>query len=141
MMIATDRQTAHVWNVKSGQLLFSLSGHTDTVNDAKFSHDDRLIATASADRTIKIWTRNGQLLRTLEEHKATVNSLAFSSDNKLAISVDHDGEMKFWDLPRIERQALDLDRLLQRSCDRLRDYLRGRSCEVNVDRDTEDDGM
>jgi WD40 repeat protein len=141
MIIATDRKTARVWNANSGQLLFSLSGHTDTVNDAKFSYDDRLIATASADRTIKIWTRYGQLLRTLEEHKAPVSSLAFSSDNKLLVSADRDGELKFWDLTRIERQALDLDRLIERGCDRLRDYLRGNSCDVNADRDAEDDSM
>ncbi len=141
IMIATDRKTARVWNANSGQLLFSLSGHTDTVNDAKFSYDDRLIATASTDRTIKIWTRNGQLLRTLEEHKAPVSSLAFSSDNKLLISADRDGELKFWDLPRIERQALDLNQLIQRGCERLQDYLRGNSCDVNADRDAEDDGM
>jgi WD40 repeat protein len=141
LIIATDRNTARVWNANSGQLLLSLSGHTDTVNDAKFSYDNRLIATASADRTIKIWTRDGQLLRTLEDHKAPVSSLAFSRDNKLLISADHDGELKFWDLPQIDRQALNLDRLIERGCDRLRDYLRGRSCDVNVDRDTEDDGM
>jgi WD40 repeat protein len=141
IMIATDRKTARVWNVKSGKLLFSLSGHTDTVNDAKFSSDNQLIATASTDHTIKIWTRNGQLLRTLEEHKAPVSSLAFSSDNKLLISTDHDGEMKFWDLPRIERQALDLNQLLQRGCDQLRDYLRGSSCDVNSFQDAEDVGM
>jgi WD40 repeat protein len=141
IMIATDRKTARVWNVKSGQLLFSLSGHTDTVNDAKFSYDGQLIATASTDRTIKIWTRNGQLLRTLEEHKAPVSSLTFSLDNQLLISADHDGEMKFWDLPRVERQALDLNQLLQRGCDRLQDYLHSNSCDVNADRDAEDDGM
>ncbi len=141
ILIATDRKMARVWNVKSGQLLLSLSGHTDTVNDAKFSYDNQLIATASDDRTIKIWTRNGQLLRTLDDHKSPVSSLAFSLDNKLLISTDRDGEMKFWDLPRIERQALDLNQLLQRGCDRLRDYLHGNSCDVNTFQDAEDNGM
>src|SRR5262249_3100000 len=56
-----------------------LTGHTDLVFSVTFSPDDRWIASAGADRSIRIWeTETGQLVRVLTGHGAAVNSLAFS---------------------------------------------------------------
>ncbi|GFF59902.1 hypothetical protein IFM51744_10092 [Aspergillus udagawae] len=57
-----------------------------------------LIASASFDRTVKIWdAANGHYLQTLEGHSKLVNSAVFSHDSKLVASALTDGTVKIWD--------------------------------------------
>jgi len=66
---STDRDL-HVWNVTSGELDQTLSGHSDWVLSAAFQpgleRSGRLLASSSADETIKIWDlQTGVCLQTL----------------------------------------------------------------------------
>lgn len=59
--------TAIVWNNQTGEKVFELAGHTDTVIFAAFNHDGTLVATGSMDGTIKVWSATtGECARTLE---------------------------------------------------------------------------
>ena len=50
-----------------------LSGHTNMVYGVAFSPDGRLVATASWDKTAKVWdVTSGQEVRTLFGHTAEV---------------------------------------------------------------------
>jgi WD40 repeat protein len=77
-----------------------LEGHQDTVNAVTFSPDGRLIASASSDRSIKIWHLDGTLWRTLKGHWGGVYSVNFSSDRQTLVAAGGDGIINFWDLER-----------------------------------------
>ncbi len=73
-----------------------LVGHGDLVTRVKFSPDGQLLATASWDKTIKIWRRDGQLLHTLQGHTDAVWSVNFSLDGKMLASSSRDKTVKVW---------------------------------------------
>ncbi len=76
-------------------------GHVEMVWDNAASADGRWYATASHDRTVKIWdARTHRLVHTLEGHNGMVWSVAFSPDSQVLASGavgDSGGEIKLWD--------------------------------------------
>ncbi|NES44061.1 hypothetical protein, partial [Moorena sp. SIO2C4] len=73
-----------------------LEGHQGSVLSVSVSQDNQLIASASSDKTIKLWSRDGQLLHSLEEHDDTVWCVSFSPDNQIIASASKDKTVKLW---------------------------------------------
>ncbi|BAY27570.1 WD-40 repeat-containing protein [Calothrix sp. NIES-2100] len=63
-----------------------------------FSPDGKTIASASFDRTVKLWDISGKLLKTLNGHSGSVNSVSFSPDGKTIASASSDSTVKLWDI-------------------------------------------
>ncbi|MGB7522326.1 MAG: hypothetical protein WA896_22075 [Spirulinaceae cyanobacterium] len=73
-----------------------LEGHDDVVWGISFSSDGQTIATASRDKTIKIWHPDGSLVQTLTGHDDSVTSVVFNPDGSLLASSSWDGTVKLW---------------------------------------------
>ena len=72
---------AKLRDVSNGQVLHTLSGHTDSVDSAAFSKDGKWLVTGSRDNNARVWdVASGKLLLLLSANSGTVESVAFSPD-------------------------------------------------------------
>jgi WD40 repeat protein/transcriptional regulator with XRE-family HTH domain len=89
---------ANVWDAISGRAVFTLTAHTDVVEDVAYSPDGKRLATASRDGTAKVWdAATGQQLMTLAGHTTAVVSVAFSPDSTQVATGSLDGTAKVWE--------------------------------------------
>ncbi len=80
----------------SPSLYKTLKSHKSWVLDVTFSPDNQTLASASADKTIKLWRLDGTLINTLEGNQTSVNTIRFSPDGELLASGGIDGTIKIW---------------------------------------------
>ena len=82
-----------------------LQGHRKTITDIAFSPNGRWVATASMDRSIRLWdVKSGnQLARFLAGHRDWIRSIAFQPDGTRLISGGDDGAIRLWDLQKGRR--------------------------------------
>jgi WD40 repeat protein len=75
-----------------------LRGHSDAVNKILFSADGSLLASASDDRTVRLWdVGTGRQLSILRGHTDSVFAIAFSPDGGVLASAGFDGTVRLWD--------------------------------------------
>lgn len=88
-----------VWDLNSGQILYTLLGHNDTVRSLAISADGRILASGSGDSTIKLWNlQTGKLFATLSGHSSPVWSVAIARDGQTLISACEDGTINIRNL-------------------------------------------
>lgn len=104
--------TVKLWDTSSQKLLKTLPKHNDTIRTLTFSRDGELVASASWDGAVKVWTKEGELVTSFTEHgtpvsdmtphvdadRASVNGVSFSADGNFLASVGYDRHIRFWGL-------------------------------------------
>jgi WD40 repeat protein len=95
--------------------LLTLAGHTGKLFDIAYSPDGKWLATASADRTTRLWDTATGALRATVQHADRVATLAFSPDSRLLASGSQDQTVRVWDvIAGRELAALSIGAPLQR---------------------------
>jgi WD40 repeat protein len=89
----------------TGQMLLDIKpSHSDTVFGLSFSPDNKLLATAGADKFVKVFeVPSGQFQKSFEGHTSHVLDVTWTPDGKRLVSVGADNFAKVWDYEKGEK--------------------------------------
>ncbi|KAK1938484.1 putative WD-repeat protein [Babesia divergens] len=100
LLSGSDDNTMFIWHPHSSSRkpVHRMTGHQKLINHVAFSADGRYFASASFDKTIRIWCGiTGKFLRTLRGHIGRVYRVVWSCCGSLLVSASSDTTLKLWD--------------------------------------------
>ncbi|MBW4472022.1 MAG: protein kinase [Stenomitos rutilans HA7619-LM2] len=99
VLASSSGTTIKLWDVQTGQVIRTLTGHLDIVSCLVMSLDGQMLISGSADKSIRLWdVRTGQRIGAIALHTDTVLSLALSPDGRTLASGSLYDPVKLWDL-------------------------------------------
>ncbi|PRQ44911.1 putative transcription factor WD40-like family [Rosa chinensis] len=98
---------AKLWSMPQVTKVATLKGHTERLTDVAFSPvQNHLLATASADRTARLWNSEGAHLMTFGGHLDRLARIAFHPSGKYLGTTSFDKTWRLWDVETGEELLL-----------------------------------
>eukprot|EP01132_Coremiostelium_polycephalum_P009326 gene9326-11436_t len=92
-------KSIHLFDVRTGQLVKTFSGHTGSISKVIFNPHGNLIISGSKDCTIKFWDIvSGVCIKTFSSHLGEVTSVSTNSSGSYLLSASKDNSNRLWDI-------------------------------------------
>jgi WD40 repeat protein/class 3 adenylate cyclase/tRNA A-37 threonylcarbamoyl transferase component Bud32 len=97
LALVCNDDNLRIWNCSTAKIESTFQTSHGAVNDARFSHDGRCIASACSDGHLLVWDAEGRNeMADLDTGTTQTGCIAFSSDdNMVAVSADK-GQIELW---------------------------------------------
>ena len=97
VVLAGGRLTARVFGTATGDMLYVPDQRG--IADITFSPDGKLLATASSDRSAKLWNaRSGEFLREFSQPEGRIQQVNFSPDGRFLVTASQGGTAGLWNV-------------------------------------------
>lgn len=92
-------RTCKIWDVASGQCMYTLRGHNDEILDVCYNATGSRLATASADGTSRVYnTMTGACQSILIGHDGEISKVAFNPQGGRVLTASSDKTARLWDV-------------------------------------------